>query len=338
MKKTICILPQKIGRGGPGSFHSRFASVLSSRGYNVNHDPLDPSNSVILVIGGTRHIGVLREAKRNGVRIVQRLNGMNWVHRQTRTGIKHFLRAEVNNWILKTIRSMADQIVYQSNFTQGWWTRTYGETKLPGRVIYNGVNLDVFNPLGAGSPPTDRTRILLVEGNLGGGYEGGLDSAVQMAKLLSRRQTDSVELMIVGSVPANLQVSYLGCGVDIAWKGLVKREVIPAIDRSAHLFFSSDINAACPNSVIEALACGLPVIGYDTGSLSELVTPECGAVARYGSDPWKLQKPDIHALVDAAQLALVDHAQKRAGARARAEEAFNIEQIADQYLEVLLNL
>lgn len=338
MKKTICILPQKIGRGGPGSFHSRFAEVLSSRGYNVNHDALDPANAVILVIGGTRHIGLLREAKRNGVRIVQRLNGMNWVHRQSRTGLKHFLRAEVNNWILKTIRGMADQIVYQSNFTQGWWNRVYGETKIPGRVIYNGVNLDIFNPQGAGSPPTDRTRILLVEGNLGGGYEGGLDSAVQMAKLLSKRQPDPVELMVVGSVPANLQISYLACGVDIIWKGLVKREAIPAIDRSAHLFFSSDINAACPNSVIEALACGVPVIGYDTGSLSELVTADCGAVARYGSDPWKLQKPDIHALADAAQQALTHHAQKRAAARARAEERFNIERIADQYLRVLLDL
>lgn len=338
MKKTICILPQKIGRGGPGSFHSRFATVLSARGYNLNHDPLDPSNSVILVIGGTRHIGVLREAKRNGVRIVQRLNGMNWVHRQTRTGIKHFLRAEVNNWILKTIRGMADQIVYQSHFTQGWWTRTYGDTKQPGKVIYNGVNLDVFSPLGAGSPPKDRTRILLVEGNLGSGYEGGLDSAVKMAKLLKSRQSTPVELMVVGSVPENLKISYLGCGVDIQWKGLVKREAIPEIDRSAHIFFSSDINAACPNSVIEALACGLPVIGYDTGSLSELVTSECGAVARYGADPWKLQKPDIHALVDAAQQALTNQPQKRAAARARAEEAFNIEHIADRYLKVLLDL
>lgn len=337
MKKTICILPQKIGRGGPGSFSSRFAAVLSARGYNLNHDALDPANSVILVIGGTRHIGVLREAKRNGVRIVQRLNGMNWVHRQTHTGIKHFLRAEVNNWILKTIRGMADQIVYQSNFTQGWWNRVYGQTKQPGRVIYNGVNLEVFSPLGAGSPPQDRTRILLVEGNLGGGYEGGLDSAVHMAKLLSRRQSDPVELMVVGSVPSNLQISYIGCGVDIVWKGLVKREAIPAIDRSAHLFFSSDINAACPNSVIEALACGLPVIGYDTGSLSELITNDCGAVARYGSDPWKLQKPDTHALVDAAQQALTNLPQKRAFARKRAEEAFDIERIVDQYLEVLLD-
>ncbi len=337
MKKTICILPQKIGHGGPGSFHTRIATVLTSRGYHLNHDPLDPANSVILVIGGTRHIGLLREAKRNGVRIVQRLNGMNWVHRQKRTGIKHFLRAEVNNWILKTIRGMADQIVYQSNFTQGWWSRTYGETKTPGHVIYNGVNLDVFNPLGAGTPPTDRTRILLVEGNLGGGYEGGLESAVQMAKLLNKRQSIPVELMVVGNVPANLQISYLGCGVDIVWKGLVKREAIPAIDRSAHLFFSSDINAACPNSVIEALACGLPVIGYDTGALAELVTADCGAVARYGSDPWKLQKPDIHALVDAAQQSLTSPSQKRSAARARAEEKFNIERIVDQYLKVLLD-
>jgi glycosyltransferase involved in cell wall biosynthesis len=338
MKKTICILPQKIGHGGPGSFLSRFSAVLSARGYNVNHDALDPANSVILVIGGTRHINVLREAKRNGVRIVQRLNGMNWVHRQTRTGVKHFFRAEVNNWILKTIRGMADQIIYQSNFTRGWWTRVYGQTKNPGCVIYNGVNLDVFNPQGPGKPPLDKTRILLVEGNLGSGYEGGLDSAVKMAKLLAQRQTSPVELMVVGSVPSDLKLGTIGSGVDIVWKGMVKRESIPAIDRSAHVFFSSDINAACPNSVIEALACGLPVIGYDTGSLSELVTSDCGAIAPYGADPWKLQNPDIHALVDAAQQVLMDQALKRFSARVRAEEMFNIESIVDQYLKVMLDL
>lgn len=338
MKKTICILPQKIGHGGPGSFLARFSAVLTARGYNVNHDALDPANSVILVIGGTRHINVLREAKRNGVRIVQRLNGMNWVHRQTRTGLKHYFRAEVNNWILKTIRGMADQIVYQSNFTCGWWTRVYGQTKNPGRVIYNGVNLDVFNPQGPGKPPSDKTRILLVEGNLGGGYEGGLESAVKMAKLLAQRQTTPVELMVVGSVPSNIKMSTIGSGVDILWKGMVKRESIPAIDRSAHILFSSDINAACPNSVIEALACGLPVIGYDTGSLSELVTSDCGAIARYGADPWKLQKPDIHALVDAAQQVLMDQALKRFSARVRAEEMFNIENVVDHYLKVMLDL
>ncbi len=336
MPKTICILPQKIASGGPGSFQSRLTRVLADRGYAVNHDALDPANSAILMIGGTRHLGLLKQASRNGVRIVQRLNGMNWVHRQARTGLKHYLRSEVNNWILSTIRGMADQIVYQSQFSRQWWHKVYSQTQCPERVIYNGVDLEQFNPLGAGSPPEDRIRILLVESNLGGGYEGGLESLVRMARLLSQRIEKKVELMVVGKVPEALKTSMADAGVEIVWKGMVKREAIPALDRSAHLLFSSDINAACPNSVIEALACGLPVIGYDTGALSELVANGAGAIAAYGSDPWKLQKPDLHTLTDAAQSVLSNQQGFRKVARARAERMFDIQHIADQYLEALL--
>lgn len=335
MNKTICIVPQRIGLGGPASFQARLSSVLTARGYNLSHDPLDPANNVILVIGGTRQVNLLRQASRNGVRIVQRLNGMNWVHRKTNTGLRHFLRAEVNNFILSSIRSMADRIIYQSNFSRDWWHRVRGETRYPGAVIYNGVDLDQFSPLGEGTPPNDRTRILMVEGNLGGGYEGGLDAAVQMIKLLNRRQDRPTELMVVGNAPEILRRHYEGCGCEIQWRGVVKREAIPAIDRSAHMLLSADVNAACPNSVIEAMACGLPVIGYDTGALMELLHSEAGVTAAYGGDPWKLQKPDVHALADAAQQVFLQLEQYKKAARNRAEEMFDIQYVANMYLDVL---
>ncbi|MBA4376198.1 MAG: hypothetical protein C0401_08515 [Anaerolinea sp.] len=336
MTKTICILPHKLGLGGPASFQSRLVSELNERGYYVSRDALDPANSAILVIGGTKHIFTLRQARRNGVHIVQRLNGMNWVHRKTHTGLRHYFRAEVNNLILSTIRGMADQIVYQSEFTREWWTRVYGETKIPGVVIYNGVNLDQFSPFGTETRPENHYRILLVEGHLGGGYEQGLVSAVNLVKLLNQRLDKKVELMVVGSVPNSLKKSLNEMGVDILWKGVVKKEEIPAIDRSAHLLFSSDINTACPNSVIEAMACGLPVIGYNTGALSELVTDSTGSIAPYGGDPWKLECPNIHSLADSAQKVLSDHETFRKGARNRAVEAFDIKHITDQYLQVLM--
>lgn len=336
MKATICIVPHKMGLGGPASFQARLARVLVERGHTVNHDPLDPATSVVLVVGGTKHIGTLLKARRNGVRIVQRLNGMNWVHHQKRTGWRHYLRSEVNNRILLTIRNMADAVVYQSEFSRDWWKSVYGDPKSPLRVIYNGVDVQEFTPDAHEAPPTDRYRVLMVEGNLGGGYEQGLETAAKLVKLLNQRMDKLVELMVVGNVPDALKKMANQIQGGIVWRGVVRREAIPSIDRSAHLLFSADVNAACPNSVIEALACGLPVIGFDTGSLPELVTGQTGEIAAYGADVWKLQKPDLHALVDAAAKVLGDLESYRRAARWHAAADYDIQRITDQYLDVLL--
>lgn len=118
---------------------------------------------------------------------------------------------------------------------------------------------------------------------------------------------------------------------------MVKREEIPAIDRAAHVLFSADINAACPNSVIEALACGLPVVAFATGALLELVNQSAGQVVPWGGNHWKLEPPDISALAAAARHILNEQDLFRKGARARAEEAFGLDQMVARYTEVLLN-
>ena len=335
---TICFLPRKLGLGGPASFQARLGEALRLQGVNVTFDPDDLAVSAILVVGGTRHLNELCQARRRGVCIVQRLNGMNWVHKQKHTGIKHYLRAEGGNWLLSTIRSrLADGIVYQSQFSQSWWQRVSGPVKAAGTVIYNGVDLNEYTPAGANSLPTDCYRMLLVEGHLGSGYEGGLISAVKAAELLNQRLDRPLELMVVGDVPPALQRQVATDKVKIIWRGVVKRNEIPEIDRSAHFLFSADVNAACPNSVIEALACGLPVVGYDTGSLPELLLNGAGKIAAYGGDPWKLETPNLHALVDAAQEILQDQEVFSRAARKQAEANFDIYAIARSYLQVLLD-
>lgn len=332
------MLPKRLGLGGPASFQARLSEELRADGIGVTYDADDPAVSAILVVGGTRHLQELRAAKRRGVRIVQRLNGMNWVQRQKFTGVKHFLRAEVNNWILSTTRrTLADRIVYQSEFTQSWWQRVYGEVHAPGTVIYNGVNLEEYAPLAGIHPPADRYRMLMVEGNMGNGYEQGLITAVEMAVLLKNRLDRPLELRVVGRVPEELKATVAKKDLDIFWKGVVKRDEIPAIDCAAHVFFSADVNAACPNAAIEALACGLPVIGYDTGAIPELIVAGSGEVARYGGNPWKLEAPDLHTLVDAAYTVIHANDTYRTAARRRARAAFDIHEIAQKYKKILLD-
>jgi glycosyltransferase involved in cell wall biosynthesis len=96
------------------------------------------------------------------------------------------------------------------------------------------------------------------------------------------------------------------------------------------------LNAACPNSVIEALACGLPVLAYDTGALSELVQDGAGEVVPYGADHWQLEDPSIPPLAQACARILQDNPAYRQSARARAEAVFSLDDMVEAYLKALV--
>jgi glycosyltransferase involved in cell wall biosynthesis len=344
--RRICLTPRVHGVGGMVSFAHKLSAGLAQRGVQVCHDLDDELYQAVLVIGGTRQLAGLWRARRRSALIIQRLDGMNWLHRlpptqgRRRASLRHVLRAEYGNFILSTIRAcLAQRIVYQSEFSRQWWEQVHGVTRTPNTVIYNGVDLQAYRPDGAHQRPNDFYRVLMVEGSLMGGYETGLETGVRLVEQLAQAGLDKpVELMVVGRVPETLRRAWESrTPVPLTWTGQVEQDEIPALDCSAHLLFSADINAACPNAVIEALACGLPVVAFDTGSLAELVTPAAGRLVPYGGDPWKLDPPDVPALVQGAVEILQNQAEFRPAARRRAEAAFDLERMVDRYLEVLLS-
>ena len=332
----ICLLPRVHGVGGMVSFQAKLTAGLAQRGIQVCNDPGDTPYDAILITAGSRSLYTLLQARRRGLRVVQRLDGINWLHRRLPTGPRHYLRSEYGNRLLALLRSgFVTHVVYQSEFVRGWWQRTFGPERVPSTVIHNGVDLQAYTPQGPHERPTDRIRLLLVEGSLQGGYETGLVTAIGLAERLVEK--GPVELQIAGRISPDLQAAtQTKSRVPIRWAGLVPRDDIPFLDRSAHLLYSSDINAACPNSVIEALACGLPVLAFDTGALSELVSGDSGRIVPYGGDPWKLEQPDITGLAAAALEILDNQEHFRPEARQRAEQAFGLDLMVDKYLEVLL--
>jgi len=338
MNQQICLVPKLQGLGGMVSFQAKFINGLAARKIPYTFDLTDPSNDAILVIGGTRQLWQLWRAKHRGIRIVQRLNGMNWLHKVEKTALRAALRAEINNQVLAIIRRvLADEIVYQSDFSQDWWNRVFGKKQMPARVAYNGVDLEKYNPEGPELPPEDHFRILLVEGHLSGAYARGLETAVRLAQALNESYGLSIELMVVGDVTDALKAraQEMAPSLWITWKGVVPRASIPAIDRSAHVLYSADLNAACPNSVIEALACGLPVVAYDTGALAELVQDGAGEVVPYGADYWQLEDPVIPPLASACADILKNNLSYRRRARSRAENAFGLDPMVEAYLQAL---
>jgi glycosyltransferase involved in cell wall biosynthesis len=330
----ICIVPRVEGTGGMASFRLKFEQGLRARGVEVTYD-LSVKSDAVLVLAGTRNLLPLRKVRQRGQRIVQRLDGINWVQRVRWAGLKYTVRAEYGNAMLSFIRArFADRVIYQSHFIRKWWEDWYGVAKAPASVIINGVDLQTYIPNGEHDRPTDRFRLLLLEGSLAGGLNSGLFYAVSLAEKLSAKFP--MEVVVAGVVDEATQKN-LKSKVPVKFLGTVPREKIPHLIRSSHLMYSAEVNPPCPNAVIEALACGLPVVGFDSGSLKELVTGDAGRIVPYGGNPWKLEAPDISALVDSVEDVLTKQEQFRAAARMRAESAFGLDQMVDAYLKVLLD-
>jgi glycosyltransferase involved in cell wall biosynthesis len=226
-------------------------------------------------------------------------------------------------------------VIYQSQFIKQWWDDWYRPARVPSSVILNGADLNRYTPSGLHERPSQHYRLLVVEGSLAGGLDSGLFDAVSLANALSKKF--KIELVIVGRVDRGAK-NKLGAqtAFRIRFMDVIPREHIPWLMRSSHLLFSAEVNPPCPNSVIEALACGLPVIGFDTGSLSEIVQRDAGVLVPYGGNPWKLETPDIPALADAATEVLEDQSRFRKSAREQAESKLGVDKMVDEYLKFLL--
>jgi hypothetical protein len=101
-RKRICLVPNVTGTGGMVSFRHKLTAGLAERDVDVTNDLADTPYQAVLIIGGTRQVAGLWWAKKKGVRLVQRLDGINWIHRK-RIGYK---QASVIGWLTGSFTSL----------------------------------------------------------------------------------------------------------------------------------------------------------------------------------------------------------------------------------------
>ncbi len=82
----------------------------------------------------------------------------------------------------------------------------------------------------------------------------------------------SIKLHVIGDID-NITKNYIS-GLDVSntiFHGCIKSECLPEFYSSCDVGLSPSIFDPCPNSVVEMIACGLPVITTKDSGAAELV-------------------------------------------------------------------
>lgn len=261
-----------------------------------------------------------RWARTRGIKVVWNQDGVAypaWAGRHA-DGINATMRAAMRH---------ADHILYQSEFCRTSAARFLGTPAAPSEVLPNCVDTGWFRPADAPLPAAPWT--LLAAGSHQ--HRARVVRAIEVVAELRRRGRDA-RLLVAGlldwdSAAMDLARTVRDLGVEAVVEMLppyTQREA-PAIFQRAHVLLHLKYKDPCPTVVIEALACGVPVVGSRSGGLPELVGDEAGVLLDV-PDSWdELHVPAADVAADAVTRLLHDHGRWRAAARARAERHFTRE-------------
>jgi glycosyltransferase involved in cell wall biosynthesis len=125
----------------------------------------------------------------------------------------------------------------------------------------------------------------------------------------------------------------------ISFSGRYRQEEAPAIYGAADAYVMTKYNDPCPNTVLEALACGLPVLYSNSGGVPELVGSDAGIGLDCGEEDWNRPRvPSAEAIATGMQQIAASPAGFAAAARQRAVERFDLSHWLDRHRAVFKQL
>jgi glycosyltransferase involved in cell wall biosynthesis len=289
--------------------------------------PNRPTDFTLLYLGSTwlpRDLGpLLRLAQRRGVPVVLNQDGVaypGWAGTAT----------EELNRPLRLALHAADHVLYQSEFSRRSSDEFLGEPHGSWEVLYNAVDVDRFTPA-----PTRASRptTLLLGGDQTQAYR--LELALRTLALIP-----DVRLLVTGRLVSGPEalLDELGIRERVEFTGGYSQREAPDVIRRADLMLHTKVNDPCPSAVIEAMACGLPVVYPRSGGTVELVGDEAGVGVPHPNGWERDEPPAPEELAAAVRTVLDDVDAYAAAARRRAVERFSLEPWLDRHEELFAEL
>jgi glycosyltransferase involved in cell wall biosynthesis len=186
---------------------------------------------------------------------------------------------------LKPFLSEADALVALAETHRSYLVGVEGLHEDQMEIIYNGVDMDIFSPAPGGEKERLRRQFGLPESATVFVTVASLKPIKRIDLLISAmsdvmRGRPDVYLVVVGDGPDRWALEDLarrrGIAEHVVFTG-IRRDVQDLLRMSDSLVLSSR-QEAFPTAILEAMACGLPVVATGVGSVGDMVQSGDNAV------------------------------------------------------------
>ena len=304
---------------------------------NTLHNP----NLLYLLNSALYHCSDLtvKYAKKNGAKFLLNQNGVayfGW----------HGPGWEKINEPMKLLIREADYIFYQSEFSKLSADLFLGNRDRDFEILYNPVDTNIFKPLGDRIDINRNNLKLLMIGSY---HEIYRVKAVLQAFSHICTFIPKAHLTIAGRcVWSNNEQMALEELMEMArdLKILDKMEFIgaypqikaPEIYRNSHILLHTKYNDPCPRVVVEAMACGLPVVYSSSGGVPELVGEKAGIGLAAPLDWDRMHPPDPELMAEAVMNIVPAYNSYSREARRRAVEKLDVRPWIKRHQEIFHRL
>jgi glycosyltransferase involved in cell wall biosynthesis len=271
---NVCIWwqPKAGASGGGNSFMQVLGNELQKRGIVIENRP-SPRNDVVLltawhtapsrfntpgkvkevrmrnrssILGRVLPPAVWARQSSKRAKLVHRVDGVAAIYRDQGG------RADKEQF---GINPLCDYTVFQSEYSRECFAE-YGVTPDNWTVVFNGVDPNCFYPA---KRVRDTSKLRIASSSWSTNHRKGFAELAKISK------NPEVELHFYGQWPDDID------SANVINNGLATREELGEAYRTMDAFAHASLFESCSNSLLEALASGLPTLYVDSGSNKQLV-------------------------------------------------------------------
>ena len=231
---------------------------------------------------------------------------------------------EKENYKMSQIYCLADYILWQSKFCKKACEKFLDKRIGIGEILYNSVDTSIFVPKNRGNK---KRFSFLITGNIRRKNNYRISIVLIALKEILKKNTE-VELIIAGYVEDRKyffsKIRDLKIQDNVIFIETYSQKDAPEIYQLADAYITMSYQDNCPTAVLEAMACGLPILYSNSGGIPELVDNESGLGINVKRNWNKIIVPSSSAVSEGMEKIIENRNNMSQASRTRSVEFFDL--------------